>query len=208
MNASKRLVLILSLVTMIAALGAGLITPIFQIYLYTELSFSVLTIGLIYSIYTIALAVFPIPFGIFSDKKGRKPTIALGLLGYSISYLFRIFARKPEEFGVLSALEGLGDSAFKPAAQSAIADVISSDERGSAYGIYNAAGSAAIIVGFLLSGWVVVWFTSFFISFMIGGLLSIVSLVVLLLLLKETLRLDTLENSKFDLKQIFNERFK
>ena len=114
----KRIVLVLSLVTMIAALGAGLITPIFQIYLYDNLNFSVLTIGLIYSIYTIALAVFPIPFGIFSDKKGRKPTIALGLLGYSISYLFRIFARKPEEFGVLSSLEGLGDSSFKPAAQS------------------------------------------------------------------------------------------
>jgi MFS family permease len=205
---SKRIVLILSLVTMIAALGAGLITPIFSIYLYDNLSYSVLTIGLIYSIYTIALAVFPIPFGIFSDKKGRKPTAALGLLGYAISYLFRIFATKPEEFGVLSALEGLGDASFKPAAQSAIADVVASDERGSAYGIYNAAASGAIIVGFLLSGIVVVWFTSFFISFMIGGLLSIVSLVVLLLLLKETLGLDTLENSKFDLKRIFREKFR
>lgn len=205
---SKRIVLILSLATMIAALGAGLITPIFSVYLYDTMNFNVLTIGLIYSLYTIALAVFPIPFGIFSDKKGRKPTAALGLLGYAISYLFRIFARKPEEFGVLSALEGLGDASFKPAAQSAIADVVTSDERGSAYGIYNAAASGAIIVGFLLSGIVVVWFTSFFISFMIGGLLSIVSLVVLLLLLKETLGLDTLENSKFDLKQIFREKFR
>jgi MFS family permease len=204
----KRIVLVLSLVTMIAALGAGLITPIFQIYLYENLNFSILTIGLIYSIYTIALAVFPIPFGIFSDKKGRKPTTALGLLGYAISYLFRILARKPEEFGVLSALEGLGDSSFKPAAQSAIADVVSSDERGSAYGIYNAAASAAIIVGFLLSGIVVVWFTSFFISFLIGGLLSIVSLAFLLLLMKETLRIDTIENSKFDLKQIFNKQLR
>ena len=71
-NLSKRIVLVLSLVTMFAALGAGLITPIFSIYLYDNLNFSVLTIGLIYSIYTIALALFPIPFGIFSDKKGRK----------------------------------------------------------------------------------------------------------------------------------------
>lgn len=205
---SKRVVLFLSIITMIAALGAGLIAPIFSIYLYQNMNFSILTIGLIYSVYTIALAVFPIPFGIFSDKKGRKPTAALGLLGYAISYLFRIFARKPEEFGILSALEGLGDSSFKPAAQSAIADVVASDERGSAYGIYNAAASGAIIVGYLLSGIVVVWFTSFFISFMIGGLLSIASLAVLLLLLKETLRLDTIESSKFDLKQIFNEQFR
>ncbi|MFX1521079.1 MAG: MFS transporter, partial [Promethearchaeota archaeon] len=209
MNAlSKRIVLILSLVTMIAALGAGLITPIFSIYLYDNMNFSVLTIGLIYSLYTIALAVFPIPFGVFSDNKGRKPTAALGLLGYAISYFFRIFARKPEEFGVLSAFEGLGDSSFKPAAQSAIADVVASNERGSAYGIYNAAASGAIIAGYLLSGIVVVIFDSFLISFLLGGLLSIIALAVLLVLMKETQRINTVESLKFDLKQIFNKRIR
>ena len=205
---SERIVLFLSIVTMIAALGAGLITPIFSVYLYENMNFSVLTIGLIYSIYTIGLAIFPIPFGIFSDKKGRKPTAALGLLGYAISYLLRIFASKPEEFGALSALEGLGDSSFKPAAQSAIADEVASDERGSAYGMYNAAAAGGIILGYLLSGIIVVWFTNFLISFILGGVLSAISLIVLLILMKETLKYNTAANYKINLQQIFNEKIR
>jgi len=90
-------------------LGIFLILPIFSIYA-SELSGSPteFQIGLAFGIYGLTQAILQIPFGMSSDRFGRKPMIYLGLLLFMIGSLVAGVAEEIEWVIIGRAIQGSG----------------------------------------------------------------------------------------------------
>ena len=90
-------------------LGIFLILPIFSIYA-SELSGSPtqFQIGLAFGIYGLTQAIFQIPFGMTSDRLGRKPVIYFGLLLFIIGSFIAGISEQIEGVIIGRAIQGAG----------------------------------------------------------------------------------------------------
>ena len=90
-------------------LGIFLILPIFAIYA-SELSGrpTEFQIGLAFGIYGLTQAIFQIPFGMTSDRLGRKPVIYFGLLLFIIGSFIAGISEQIEGVIVGRAIQGSG----------------------------------------------------------------------------------------------------
>ena len=90
-------------------LGIFLILPIFAIYA-SELSDrpTEFQIGLAFGIYGLTQAIFQIPFGMTSDRLGRKPVIYFGLLLFIIGSFIAGISEQIEGVIVGRAIQGSG----------------------------------------------------------------------------------------------------
>ena len=90
-------------------LGIFLILPIFSIYA-SELSGSPtqFQIGLAFGIYGLTQAIFQIPFGMTSDRLGRKPVIYFGLLLFIIGSFIAGISEQIEGIIIGRAIQGAG----------------------------------------------------------------------------------------------------
>ena len=87
--------------------GLFLILPVLAIYA-EELQASPVLMGVALGIYGITQAIFQIPFGIMSDKFGRKPVILVGLSIFVVGSLVAAFAVSIEGVIIGRALQGAG----------------------------------------------------------------------------------------------------
>ena len=90
-------------------LGIFLILPIFAIYA-SELSGrpTEFQIGLAFGIYGLTQAIFQIPFGMTSDRLGRKPVIYFGLLLFIIGSFIAGISEQIEGVIIGRAIQGSG----------------------------------------------------------------------------------------------------
>jgi len=87
--------------------GLFLILPVLSIYA-EQLNASPMLMGIALGIYGITQAIFQIPFGIMSDKFGRKPVILFGLSVFILGSLVAAFSTTIEGVVVGRALQGAG----------------------------------------------------------------------------------------------------
>ncbi|PJF43797.1 MAG: MFS transporter [Phototrophicales bacterium] len=83
------------------------------------------------------------PIGAWSDRIGRKRIILGGWLIYGLVYLGLAFAETGAQIWVMYSLYGIYYAATQGTAKAVIADFVPMEQRGVAYGYYNA------IVGFM-----------------------------------------------------------
>jgi MFS family permease len=115
---------------------------------------AVLAIPLVYALFNFFYALASIPLGSLSDRIGREKVIIIGWLAYTLAYLGFGLANESYQIWVLFAFYGIYYATTEGVAKALIADLIISEHRGKAYGIYNAviglvALPASIIAGFL-----------------------------------------------------------
>ena len=110
MNGSERRASLgLSLIFMLRMLGLFLLLPIFMLHaVHYEGGQDTVLLGLAFGVYGLAQAGLQIPFGLASDRFGRKRIITLGLLLFIAGSLFA--ALSSSVWGLLlgRALQGLG----------------------------------------------------------------------------------------------------
>ncbi|MFT6100948.1 MAG: putative MFS family arabinose efflux permease [Arenicella sp.] len=87
--------------------GLFLILPVLSIYA-EQLNASPMLMGIALGVYGITQAIFQIPFGIMSDKFGRKPVILFGLSVFVLGSLVAAFSTTIEGVVVGRALQGAG----------------------------------------------------------------------------------------------------
>ncbi len=109
-----------------------------------------LTFNLIYS-------VLAGPLGALSDKIGRRRLIIAGWIAYGLVYLGFALSHTGWEIWLFYGLYGLYYAATEGSAKAFIADLVPSERRGTAYGLYNAAIGlmafpASAIAGLLWQG--------------------------------------------------------
>ena len=105
----------------------------------------VLTFNLVYTISAQ-------PLGALSDKIGRSKVIIAGWLVYGLAYLGFAFANQLWQFWLLWAFYGLYYALTEGAAKSLIADLVGKDQRGTAYGYFNASIGVLALPASLLAG--------------------------------------------------------
>ena len=106
------------------------------------------------SAYLLAQFVFQLPFGRLNDKWGRRPFILFAVVAHTVLSAAYIFLNSPLLFIIIRALEGVGTAAFMPAARAYISDVIPTNKRGEAFGLFGAATSGGILLGPAAGGFI------------------------------------------------------
>ncbi|HSB00456.1 MAG TPA: MFS transporter [Anaerolineales bacterium] len=96
--------------------------------------------------------VFAGPLGAWSDKVGRRRLMLIGWLAYGLVYLGFAFSQTGWQIWMLFGLYGLYYAATQGAASALVADLVPQAQRGSAYGLYNAAVGITVLPASLIAG--------------------------------------------------------
>ena len=101
--------------------------------------------------------VFAGPLGALSDRIGRRKLIVGGWLAYGLVYLGFAFAQTGWQIWALFGLYGFYYAATEGTAKALVADLVPESNRGTAYGLFNAAIGitampASVLAGLLWQG--------------------------------------------------------
>ena len=122
-----------------------------------ERGLDVLQIMLMLMTFNLIYSVLAGPLGALSDKVGRHKLIIIGWMAYGLVYLGFGFSRTGLQIWTLFGFYGIYYAASEGSAKALIADLVPSERRGTAYGLYNAAIGltafpASAIAGLLWQG--------------------------------------------------------
>ncbi|MCU4782473.1 MFS transporter [Bacillus cereus] len=186
------------------SLGLGLVIPVLPT-LMNELDISGSTVGYLVAIYAITQFITSPFSGKWVDQYGRKPTIILGLLIFSVSELLFGLGENVYVLFISRILGGFSNALIFPAVTAFIADVTSENERPKAMGYMSAAINTGFLIGPGIGGFLadINMRMPFFVAALIGAL----SVVFSFLLLKEPNEFEE-KNEQKEMETKGNEYFR
>lgn len=126
-------ILALSFIVGTRFFGLFIVLPVLSLYALKLEAANEFLVGLLVGVYALTQMVFQIPFGILSDKIGRKKTMLLGLIIFIIGSLICSFANDIYTMLIGRILQGAG--AIGAVATAMISDFINEENRGKAMAI-------------------------------------------------------------------------
>lgn len=185
MNTSNRKNLwILSFTLVVIMLGFGMVIPIMPFYI-DSMGATGLQLGLLVASYGVMRLIFAPLWGSLSDRVGRKPVLMIGVFGNGLTLLLFGLSTQLWMLFLARSLSGVLSSATSPTTMAYISDSTSEEDRGGGMGMLGAAVGLGTVVGPGLGGWLAG--ESLATPFFIGAALSLVSLLLILFLLPESL---------------------
>jgi MFS family permease len=159
-------------------LGLFMILPVFALYANELEGVTPLTLGLALGIYGLTQALLQLPFGLASDRLGRKPVIVAGLLVFAAGSVLAALADDIHWVIAGRALQGAG--AIGAVINALLADLTREQVRASAMAVLGIGIGAcfllAMVLGPVLNAWITVpgifWMTA------VMGLLGIAVLLM------------------------------
>ena len=194
MNASNRKqLLILSFTLIVVMLGFGLVIPIFPFYI-EEMGAGGSELGLLVATAALLEFAFAPLWGSVSDRIGRKPVLIIGIVGYGLSSLLMGLSTELWMLFASRALSGILSSATLATAMAYVGDSTSEEDRGGGMGLLGAAMALGVILGPGLGGWLAG--DSLSRPFFIAAGMSLISLLLILILLPESLTAKARQQKK------------
>src|SRR5437016_7397063 len=144
-----RATLALGAVYALRMLGVFMILPVFELYaraLPQRPSVELIAFALTAS--GLTQAVFQIPMGRLSDRIGRRPVIALGMLIFAVGSLIAGFSERVELIALGRAVQGAG--AISSAVTALLADVTREQVRTTAMAVMGAGMGFAFVLALFL----------------------------------------------------------
>jgi predicted MFS family arabinose efflux permease len=146
----------LAAIYMLRMLGMFLILPVLSVFARELPDASPQLVGLAISAYGLTQAIFQIPFGLWSDRYGRKRLIVLGLLLFAAGSV--LAALSDSIYGIIAgrALQGAG--AVAGVIMALAADLTREEHRTKAMALIGVSigmsFALSMVIGPILSGWV------------------------------------------------------
>lgn len=166
----------LSAILSLRFFGLFLVLPVLSAYALTLQGATPLLIGVIVGGYALTQAIFQLPFGIMSDKIGRKPTLVIGLVIFLVGSI--ICAVSTDIYTLMFGRFLQGSGAIGAVIPAMISDLVSEESRGKAMALMG--GSIAISFAFAMGlGPVIAAHYGIGSLFWIAGVLSILSMIIL-----------------------------
>jgi MFS transporter len=109
--------------------------------------------------YALVFAGLLLPAGAFGDRYGRKGILLSGLVVLGGAAAAAIFVSSPSMLIGLRAVMGIGAAMVMPTTLSIITNVFPEDERGRAVGIWAGIAGGGAVLGLLVSGLLLEWFS-------------------------------------------------
>ncbi len=147
-------------------LGLFMLLPVLSLQAETFDGSTPLLMGIALGIYGLTQALLQIPFGMLSDRLGRKRVIAMGLVLFAIGSVIAAMATTIEGIIIGRAIQGSG--AIAAATMALLADLTREEYRTRAMATFGmsigVSFTAAIILGPVINGWIglsgIFWMTA------------------------------------------------
>ncbi len=160
-------------------LGLFMIFPVFALYAEQLEGFTPALTGLAIGIYGLTQAFLQIPYGLLSDRIGRKPVIIFGLLVFALGSVMA--ANADSIYGVIAGRAMQGAGAIAAAVMALTADLVREEHRVKAMAIIGmsigASFALAMVLGPVLNTWIgvpgIFWLTALL---ALGGIVVIILL--------------------------------
>ena len=149
------------------------------------LGFQPVEIFLLLAAFNLVITLSSTPAGALSDRLGRRGLIVAGWAIYAVIYLGFAFASSPWHIWALYLGYGLYYGAFQGAASALVADLVPSDLRGTAYGMFNGAIGVVAFPASLLAGLLWDWYGPPA-PFLAGGALALVAALGMLAIVPQS----------------------
>jgi MFS family permease len=137
-------------------LGFNSVETFFSSYCVSTLGVSEGTASLIFSAAYISFIIFAIPSGMLAGRIGRKRTMMLGLLIFSVLLVIAYFTPVVPVIVAIMAFGGLAWALININGLPMVVDISESDRMmGTFTGLYFIATTLAAVLGPILNGWVI-----------------------------------------------------
>ena len=161
-------------------MGLFMILPVFALYAEHLEGVTPTLVGLAIGVYGLTQAIFQIPYGMLSDRYGRKPLITLGLIVFAVGSV--VAAMSGSIGGVILGRALQGGGAIAATVMALTADLTREEHRLSAMTIIGMtiglAFSISLVLGPVLNSWIgvdgIFWLTAVLSLLAIGVLHGIV----------------------------------
>jgi DHA1 family multidrug resistance protein-like MFS transporter len=186
-RSNRKNLIILSLTLSVVMLGFGIVMPIMPFYI-ESMGASATELGLLVAISpAIQLVASPLWGGV-SDRRGRKPVLVIGLLGYGVSMLLFGLSTKLWMLFVARGVGALLSAATMPTTMAYVSDSTSDQDRGGGMGTLGAAMGLGMVLGPALGG--LLGSKSLSTPFFLTAAVCLLTLVLILLFLPESLPVE------------------
>jgi len=182
-------------------LSLGFIIPVMALFFQDKFGMEPIEIGAIMSVSGLIGITVSWLGGRASDRFGRKPLIALGGISSRLCGLILPLTADPGQATVALSARGLAFNLYMPSMRALLADLTPQESRGRLFGLYNSFFTAGDIVGpviatylydlFRYEEWKVggIILPGYGMPYYVNSLLGIAAIAVLLLFVKETVRI-------------------
>ncbi|MET3699704.1 multidrug resistance protein [Bacillus oleivorans] len=189
---SKKALPILFAVMFLVMVGFGIIIPVMPFYA-EEMGASPTQLGLLMAVYSFMQLLFAPMWGRISDRIGRKPVIMIGIIGLSLSFFLMAISTQLWMLFAARIIGGFLSSANMPTVMAYVADITSEEDRGKGMGIIGASVGMGFIFGPAIGG--VFSQESLHMPFYLAGFSSLVTFLLVLFVLKESLHMEDKNNN-------------
>ena len=173
----------LSLIISFRFLGLFIVLPLISVYALSLPGATTTLVGIVIGGYAITQMIFQVPFGIISDKLGRKETIIMGLLLFAIGSILCAIATDMLTLLLGRFLQGAG--AIGAVVTAMISDLVREEQRPKAMALMGGSIAASFALAMLL-GPIIGAYAGIGSLFWLTALLAISSILILIKLVPNT----------------------
>ncbi|HLO18137.1 MAG TPA: MFS transporter [Anaerolineales bacterium] len=180
---SRKNIFILSFTLLVVMLGYSMAMPLLPFYI-ERFGVGGRELGWLMSTYALMQLLCAPVWGIISDRYGRKPILAIGVLGYTITLFLFGLAENFIMLFLARTLSGILSSATQPTAMAYIGESTEQKEKSKGMGQLGAMVGLGVILGPLFGG--LLSSDSLSLPFFVGSGLAFIALLLVIFLLPES----------------------